>query len=61
MAKNDPCWEGYKQIGTKMKNGKKVPNCVPSEETLVLKKSRGKSIVSFYKNALTKTQNFVHT
>ena len=40
MAKNDPCWEGYKQIGTKMKNGKKVPNCVPSEETLVLKKSK---------------------
>jgi antirestriction protein ArdC/DNA polymerase III epsilon subunit-like protein len=40
MAKNDPCWEGYKQIGTKIKNGKKVPNCVPSEDTLVLKKSK---------------------
>lgn len=24
-----PCWKGYEQIGTKMKNGKKVPNCVP--------------------------------
>jgi hypothetical protein len=24
-----PCWEGYEQIGFKMKNGKKVPNCVP--------------------------------
>ena len=24
-----PCWDGYEQIGSKMKNGKKVPNCVP--------------------------------
>jgi len=28
MAEN-PCWDGYEQIGMKMKNGKKVPNCVP--------------------------------
>ena len=26
-----PCWDGYEQIGTKTKNGKKVPNCVPVE------------------------------
>jgi hypothetical protein len=26
-----PCWAGYKQVGTKMKNGKAVPNCVPEE------------------------------
>jgi hypothetical protein len=25
----NPCWKGYQQIGTKMKNGKEVPNCVP--------------------------------
>jgi len=25
----NPCWEGYEMIGTKMKDGKKVPNCVP--------------------------------
>jgi hypothetical protein len=24
-----PCWAGYEMIGFKMKNGKKVPNCVP--------------------------------
>ena len=24
-----PCQEGYEQIGMKMKDGKKVPNCVP--------------------------------
>lgn len=27
-----PCWPGYKQVGTKMKNGKEVPNCVPIDE-----------------------------
>lgn len=26
-----PCWDGYKQVGTKMKNGREVPNCVPEE------------------------------
>lgn len=28
----DPCWDGYEQIGMKKKNGKKVPNCVPVKE-----------------------------
>jgi hypothetical protein len=25
----NPCWNGYKQVGMKTKNGKEVPNCVP--------------------------------
>lgn len=25
----EPCWEGYEQYGTKMVDGKEVPNCVP--------------------------------
>jgi len=25
----DSCWPGYEAIGTKEKNGKTVPNCVP--------------------------------
>jgi len=25
----EPCWKGYEMVGFKMKNGKKVPNCVP--------------------------------
>ena len=29
--KKDPCWKGYEMIGTKKKNGKEVPNCVPKE------------------------------
>jgi hypothetical protein len=28
-----PCWKGYKQVGTKMKDGKEVPNCVPIKES----------------------------
>lgn len=28
---DDPCWDGYTQRGTKKKNGKTVPNCVPEE------------------------------
>jgi len=27
----DPCWKNYEQVGTKTKDGKKVPNCVPKE------------------------------
>jgi hypothetical protein len=26
------CWDGYKEVGGKMKNGKMVPNCVPIKE-----------------------------
>ena len=29
------CWDGYKQVGTKMKNGKSVPNCVPANEEVL--------------------------
>lgn len=25
----DACWKGYKAIGMKEKDGRKVPNCVP--------------------------------
>ena len=29
---DDPCTEGYEMVGMKMKNGKKVPNCVPIKQ-----------------------------
>ena len=29
-----PCWDGYEQIGTKTKDGKEVPNCVPLKQEL---------------------------
>jgi hypothetical protein len=28
----DPCWKGYEMVGTKKKNGKEVPNCVPKSK-----------------------------
>lgn len=28
----DTCWSGYTAVGMKMKNGRKVPNCVPTKE-----------------------------
>ena len=31
-SKSDPCWDSYEMIGTKSKNGKEVPNCVPRQK-----------------------------
>lgn len=31
---DDPCWSGYVQVGMKTKNGKRVPNCVPSSASI---------------------------
>lgn len=33
-SKDDPCWKGYVQLGTKKKNGKEVPNCVPESRQI---------------------------
>jgi len=30
----ESCWDGYKQVGGKMKDGKMVPNCVPVSEDI---------------------------
>jgi hypothetical protein len=30
----NPCWDGYEMVGTKMKDGKEVPNCVPKTESV---------------------------
>ena len=32
------CWDTHKQVGFKMKNGKRVPNCVPKNESKFSKK-----------------------
>jgi len=39
-----PCWDGYEQIGTKMKDGKEVPNCVPLKKEF-LSDDLGQSIL----------------
>ena len=33
---NEACWDSHKQVGTKMKGGKRVPNCVPKNEEIDL-------------------------
>ena len=38
--KKKPCWDGYKQVGMKMKNGKEVPNCVPINEDVLEEKTK---------------------
>lgn len=50
--KKDPCWKGYKQVGMKKKSGKKVPNCVPVEESLSasIHHTRYKSYLKSYRD-----------
>jgi hypothetical protein len=31
LEEEDPCWKGYKMLGMKKKNGRKVPNCVKED------------------------------
>ena len=33
-TENEACWDSHKQVGTKMKGGKRVPNCVPKNEEI---------------------------
>jgi len=35
----DACWKGYTAVGMKMKNGRKVPNCVPKNEEVDLEEA----------------------
>lgn len=34
----EPCWDDYEQIGTKIKDGKEVPNCVPLSDADKMRK-----------------------
>jgi hypothetical protein len=31
---DNPCWDGYHPVGTKQKDGRTVPNCVPTKESI---------------------------
>jgi len=37
----NPCWDGYEQIGTKDMDGREVPNCVPIKEDMAEVGPRG--------------------
>lgn len=43
---DNPCWKGYRPIGTKKKDGKTVPNCVPgsTQESIDEAKYHGKEV-----------------
>jgi len=58
LEANDPCWTGYRQIGTKKKNGRDVPNCVPEETALDEKKSE--TWEAGYKRRVVKTTSPEH-
>lgn len=32
LSEEDPCWDNYTMVGTKMQDGEEVPNCVPEDE-----------------------------
>lgn len=55
LDETKPCWSGYKQVGVKEKNGKKVPNCVPINENLVNREKSG--IFAIIKTKLKETFN----
>jgi len=33
MKGDDPCWKNYEMVGTKIKDGKEVPRCVPKAKS----------------------------
>ena len=41
LKNSNPCWTGYHPVGTKKKNGKTVPNCVPTNENEIPGHSTG--------------------
>ncbi len=55
-ANDGPCWKGYRKIGTKMKNGRVVNNCVP-EETQI---DEAESWEAGYKRRVVRTTSSEH-
>lgn len=43
---DNPCWKGFKPVGTKKKDGKTVPNCVPEAVVSEEDTSNGTSLVN---------------
>tara|TARA_R100000951_G_scaffold111312_1_gene110196 strand:+ start:21208 stop:21696 length:489 start_codon:yes stop_codon:yes gene_type:complete len=42
FIKEDPCWDGYEQVGMKNKGGREVPNCVPASKKIPDSKKKSK-------------------
>ncbi|WP_299818412.1 hypothetical protein [uncultured Pontibacter sp.] len=43
LKEDNPCWKGYEPVGTKKKDGKEVPNCVPKNKASGSGSSKSKS------------------
>lgn len=60
-GKDDPCWEGYVQLGMKEVDGKMVPNCVPidaaSSEKVLFSTSVEETLASKVKNHNKKSKS----
>lgn len=46
----NPCWKGYKQLGMKIKDGKKVPNCV--KESVINEEQEGGMYISYLESII---------
>jgi hypothetical protein len=57
LEANDPCWAGYRQVGTKKKGGREVPNCVPEEVEI---EEGSESWEAGYKRRVVKTTSPEH-
>ena len=44
FIKEDPCWDGYEQVGMKNKGGREVPNCVPESKDIPDSKPKKKKV-----------------
>ena len=44
----EACWKGYIQVGTKEKNGRTVPNCVPNPDGKIAKQKKEEKIPKGY-------------
>ncbi len=55
----DACWKGYTAVGMKMKNGKKVPNCVPVKEEEELDETVSEGIGSAVTGAVSMVKNVI--
>ena len=52
----EDCWDGYKQVGMKKKNGKKVPNCVPEvAQDKDIKDREGSQPAKYYAGDMAKS------
>ena len=51
----EACWDSHKQVGTKMKGGKRVPNCVPKNEDNIEEKKDSIDKIEIDEIAITKS------